>query len=89
LANKDVKYGSPISRHIQLAELDGWREKAYHNSKFSYTKDGMISASRSSNSRREIRYYSSTFAFVCLVMVSLEVGMALVLNAADHGAITL
>jgi hypothetical protein len=35
--------------------------------------DGMISASRSSNSRREIRYSSLTLAFVYLVMVSLEV----------------
>jgi hypothetical protein len=34
-------------------------------------KDGMASISRSNTSRREIRYYSLTLAFIYLVMVSL------------------
>ena len=63
-----------IKRQIQLAELDEWREKAYHssNSTKSEQKDGMISVSRSNSSKQEIRYSISTPAFACLVMVNLE-----------------
>ena len=63
-----------IKQQIQLAELDEWREKAYHSSKLykERMKDGTISKFRSSISKRETRYYSLTPAFVCLVMVSIE-----------------
>jgi hypothetical protein len=37
-----------VKRQIQLAELDEWRENAYHNSKLTRSgrKDGMTSISR-------------------------------------------
>jgi hypothetical protein len=58
-------------RKIQIAELEELREKAYHSA---YTrkepKGGTISESRSSNSSREIRYFSLTLTFIYLVMVS-------------------
>ena len=71
--NMDLQ-SAGIKRQIQLAELDEWREKAYHISKLykSGQKDGMISVSRSNSSKQEIRYSFSTPVFVCLVMVNLE-----------------
>jgi hypothetical protein len=58
-------------RKIQIAELEEWREKAYHSAKlYKEVKDGTTSESRPSNSSREIRYFSLTLAFIYSVMVS-------------------
>jgi hypothetical protein len=48
---------------------------AYHSAKLykKEPKDGMTSESRSSNSSREIRYFSLTLTFIYLVMVSFVV----------------
>jgi hypothetical protein len=68
--NMDLK-AAGTKRKIQIAELEEWREKAYHSAKLykERTKDGTTSESRSSNSIREIRYFSLTLAFIYLVMV--------------------
>jgi hypothetical protein len=59
-------------RKIQIAELEEWSEKAYHNAKLykERTKGVTTSESRSSNSSREIRYFSLTLMFIYSVMVS-------------------
>jgi hypothetical protein len=62
-------------RKIQIAELEEWREKAYHSAKLTRKeqKGGMTSESRSSNSSREISYFSLTLVFIYLVLVSFVV----------------
>ena len=64
--NMDLQ-SAGIKRQIQLAELDEWREKAYHSSKLYKER------TKRWHDKREIRYSFSTIAFICLVMVSLEV----------------
>jgi hypothetical protein len=61
-----------IKRKIQIAELEEWRGMAYHHAKLykKEPKDCTTSESRSSNSSREIMYFSLTLEFVYLVMVS-------------------
>ena len=63
-----------IKRQIQLAELDEWREKAYHSSKLYKER-----TKRWHDKRIKIKLVKagdkvllSTPMFVCLVMVNLE-----------------
>jgi hypothetical protein len=60
---------------IWIAELEEWTEKAYHSAKLNKerTKRWHDNESRSSNSSREIRYFSLILAFVYSVMVSFVV----------------
>jgi hypothetical protein len=65
--NMDLK-ATGTKKKIHIAELEEWREKAYHSN-----KDGTTSESRPSNSSWEIRYFSLTIMFIYLVMVSFRV----------------
>ena len=64
-----------IKRQIQLVELDEWREKAYHSSKFykECTKCWHDKQIKIKQFKGGIKYSSLTPAYDCLVMVSLEV----------------
>ena len=83
-----------IKRQIQLAELDEWRKKAYHSSKL-YKEQ----TKRWHNKRIKIKHFkagdkvllfnSSIRLFGHGKLRSKWEGPFLVLNAADHGAITL
>jgi hypothetical protein len=67
----DIK-AAGTKRKIQIAKLEEWREKliTVPNYTRKEPKGGTKSESRSSNSGREIRYFSLTLAFIYLVMVS-------------------
>jgi hypothetical protein len=69
--NMDLK-AARTKRKIQIAELEEWRERFTIMSSYikKEPKDGTTSESRSSNSSREIRYFSLTLRFICSVMVS-------------------
>jgi hypothetical protein len=69
--NMDLK-AVRTKRKIQIAELEEWRQKAYHGAKLykERPKDGMTTESRPSNSSWEIRVISLTLMFIYLVMVS-------------------
>jgi hypothetical protein len=69
--NMDLK-AAGTKRKIQIAELEEWREKAYHSAKLykKEPKDDTTRRSRPSNSNREIKYFSLTLVFLYLVMVS-------------------
>ena len=55
----DVKLAG-INRQKQIAELEEWREKAYHNAKlYKERTNGTITESSKKSSRKEIRYYYS------------------------------
>ena len=82
-----------IKRQIQLAELDEWREKAYHSSKLYKER------TKRWHKRIKIKQFKMgdmVLLFNCRVRLfgqgkirSKWEGPYLVLNIADHGAITL
>ena len=59
--NMDVKLASR-NRQKQIAELEEWREKAYHmpSSTRKKLRDGMITESNKKSLRRETKFYYST-----------------------------
>ena len=83
-----------IKRQIQLAELDEWREKAYHSSKLykEQTKrwhDKRIKIKHFKAGDKVLLFNSRICLFGHGKLRSKWEGPFLVLNAADHGAITL
>ena len=83
-----------IKRQIQLAELDEWREKAYHSSKLykERTKrwqDKRIKIKQFKTGDKVLLFNSRVRLFGHGKLRSKCEGPFLVLNAADHGAITL
>src|SRR6185312_13656150 len=83
-----------IKRQIQLAELDEWREKAYHSSKLykEWTKrwhDKRIKIKHFKTGDKVPLFNSRIRLFGHGKLRSKWEGPFLVLNAADHGAITL
>ena len=83
-----------IKWQIQLAELDEWREKAYHSSKL-YKKrmkrwhDKWIKIKHFKAGDKVLLFNSRIRLFGHGNLRSKWEGPFLVLNAADHGAITL
>ena len=85
---------SEIKRQIQLAELDEWREKAYHSSKLykERTKrwhDKRIKIKQFKPGDKVNLFNSRVRLFSHGKLRSKWEGPFLVLNAADNGAITL
>ena len=83
-----------IKRQIQLAELDEWREKAYHSCKLykEQTKklhDKHIKIKQFKMGDKVLLVNSRVRLFGHGKLRSKWEGPFLVLNAADHGAITL
>ena len=83
-----------IKQQIQLAELDEWREKAYHNSKLykERTKrwhDKRIKIKHFKAGDKVLLFNSRIRLFGHGKLRRKWEGPFLVLNAADHGAITL
>ena len=83
-----------IKRQIQLAELDEWREKAYHSSKLykELTKrwhDKRIKIKQFKAGDKVLLFNSRIRLFGHGKLRSKWEGPYLVLNAADHGAETL
>ena len=83
-----------IKRQIQLAELDEWREKAYHSSKLykERTKtwnDKRIKIKHFKAGDKVLLLNSRIHLFGHGKLRSKWKGPFLVLNTADHGAITL
>ena len=83
-----------IKRQIQLAELDEWREKAYHSSKLykEQTKrwhDKRIKIKHFKAGDKVLLFNSRIRLFGHGKLRSKWEGPFLVLNAANHGAITL
>ena len=83
-----------IKRHIQLAELDEWREKAYHSSKLykEHTKhwhDKRIKIKQFKAGDKVLLFNSRIRLFVHGKLRSKWEGPYLVLDAADHGEVTL
>jgi hypothetical protein len=58
-------------RKIQIAELEEWREKAYHSAKLykETTKRWHDKRIKNKQFSREIRYFSLTLMFIYLVTV--------------------
>ena len=82
-----------IKRQIQLAELDEWREKAYHSSKLykERTKrwhDKRIKIKHFNARDKVLLFNSRVRLFGHGKLRSKWEGPFLVLNAADHGVIT-
>ena len=91
--NMDLQ-SAGIKRQIQLAELDEWREKAYHSSKLykEQTKrwhDKRIKIKHFNAGDKVLLFNSRIHLFGHGKLRSKWEGPFLVLNAADHGAITL
>ena len=91
--NMDLQ-SAGIKRQIQLAELDEWREKAYHSSKLynERTKrwhDKCIKIKQFKAGDKVLLFNSRIRLFGHGKLRSKLEGHFLVLNAADHGAITL
>ena len=89
----DLQSGG-IKRHIQLAELDGWREKAYHSSKLykECTKrwhDKRIKIKQFKAGDKVLLFNSRIRLFGHRRLRSKWEGPYLVLDAADHGAVTI
>ena len=83
-----------IKRQIQLAKLDEWREKAYHSSKLykERTKrwhDKRIKIKHFKAGDKVLLFNSRVRSFSHGKLRSKWEGPFLVLNAADHDAITL
>jgi hypothetical protein len=83
-----------VKRQIQLAELDEWREKAYHSSKLykERTKrwhDKRIKIKHFKAGDKVLLFNSRIHLFGHGKLRSKWEGPYLVTNAADHGAITL
>ena len=83
-----------IKRQIQLAELDEWREKAYHRSKLykEWTKrwhDKRIKIKHFKAGDKVLLFNSRVHLFGHGKLRSKWEGPFLVLNAANHGAIIL
>jgi hypothetical protein len=72
--NMDLKVAG-TKRKIQIAELEEWREKAYHSAKLykERTKRWHDKQVKTKQSSREIRYFSLTLTFIYLFMVSFVV----------------
>jgi hypothetical protein len=83
-----------VKRQIQLAELNEWREKAYHNSKL-YKKrmkrwhDKRIKTKHFKSGDKVLLFNSRIHLFGHGKLRSKLKGPYLVINIADHGAITL
>ena len=91
--NMDLQ-SAGIKRQIQLDELDEWREKAYHSSKLykERTKrwhDKRIKIKHFKAGDKVLLFNSRIHLFGHGKLRSKWEGPFLVLNAADHGAITL
>jgi hypothetical protein len=91
--NMDLQ-SAGVERQIQLAELDEWREKAYHNSKLykEWTKrwhDKRIKIKQFKEGDKVLLFNSRVRLFGHGKLRSKWEGPYLVINAADHGAITL
>ena len=83
-----------IKRQIQLAELDGWREKAYHSSKLykEHTKrwhDKRIKIKKFKAGDKVLLFNSRIRQFGHGKLRSKWEGPYLVLDAIEHGAVTL
>ena len=83
-----------IKRQIQLTELDEWREKAYHSSKIykECTKrwhDKRIKIKKFKAGDKVLLFNSRVQLFGHGELRSRWEGPYLVLNAADHGTVTL
>ena len=83
-----------IKRQIQLAELDEWREKAYHSSKLYKVQtkrwhDKRIKIKQFKTGDNVLLFNSRVRLFGNGKLRSKWEGPFLVLNAADHGTITL
>ena len=93
MCNMDLQTAE-INRQIQLAELDEWREKAYHSSKLykERTKrwhDKRIKIKQFKPGDKVLLFNSRVRLFDHGKLRSKWEGPFLVLNAADHSAITL
>ena len=91
--NMDLQ-SAGIKRQIQLAELDKWREKAYHSSKLykERTKrwhDKRIKIKQFKAGDKVLLFNSRIRLFGHGKLRSKWEGPYLVLDAADHGAVTL
>ena len=91
--NMDLQ-SAGIKRQIQLAELDEWREKAYHSSKLykERTKrwhDKQIKIKHFKAGDKVLLFNSRVHSFSHGKLRSKWEGPFLVLNTADHSAITL
>ena len=83
-----------IKRQIQLAELDEWREKAYHSSKLykertKHWHNKQIKIKQFKAGDKVLHFNSSIRLFGHGKLRSKWQGPYLVLDAADHGAVTL
>ena len=83
-----------VKRQIQLAELDEWREKAYHSSKLykERTKrwhDKRIKIKQFKAGDKVLLFNSRIRLFGHVKLRSKWEGPYLVLDSADHGAVTL
>ena len=83
-----------IKQQIQLAELDEWREKAYHSSKLYKERmkrwhDKRIKIKQFKAGDKVLLFNSRIRLFGHGKLRSKWEGPYLVLNAADHGTVTL
>ena len=83
-----------IKRQIQLAELDDWREKAYHSSKLykertKHWQDKRIKIKQFKGGDKVLLFNSRIQLFGYGKLRSKWEGPCLALNVADHGAVTL
>ena len=83
-----------IKRHIQLAELDEWREKAYHSSKLykertKHWHNKQIKIKKFKAGDKVLLFNSRIRLFGHGKLISKWEGPYLVLDAADHDAVTL
>jgi hypothetical protein len=78
--NMDLKAARTKRKNL-IAELEEWREKAYHGANLYKER---------TKRWHEITYFSLTLVFIYLVMVSFVVsGKTLSTHATDHGTVTL